>query len=74
VKGRGSDGKPVSDSLQVWLETDFLIGKLQIGTLTHDRSAIRFAYSPRPYDFAARLALVRDASACFRASASPWAV
>ena len=31
------------DSLQVWLETDFLVGKLQIGTLTHDRSAIRFA-------------------------------
>lgn len=37
---------PVSDSLQVWLDTDFLTGKLQIGTLTHDRSAIRFAYDP----------------------------
>jgi hypothetical protein len=28
------------------LDTDFLTGKLQIGTLTHDRSAIRFAYDP----------------------------
>src|SRR5258708_38519214 len=37
---------PVSDSLQVWLDADFLTGKLQIGTLTHDRSAIRFAYDP----------------------------
>ena len=36
----------MSDSLQVWLDTDFLTGKLQIGTLTHDRSAIRFAYDP----------------------------
>jgi serine/threonine-protein kinase HipA len=36
----------VSDSLQVWLDADFLTGKLQIGTLTHDRSAIRFAYDP----------------------------
>src|ERR1700730_18521094 len=35
---------PVSDSLQVWLDADFLTDKLQIGTLTHDRSAIRFAY------------------------------
>src|SRR5260370_15097239 len=37
---------PMSDSLQVWLETEFLTDKLQIGTLTHDRSAIRFAYDP----------------------------
>src|SRR6202046_4401006 len=37
---------PVSDSLQVWLDTDFLAGKLQIGTLTHDCGAIRFAYDP----------------------------
>jgi hypothetical protein len=37
---------PVSDSLQVWLDADFLTDKLQIGTLTHDRSAIRFAYDP----------------------------
>ncbi len=36
----------MSDSLQVWLETEFLTDKLQIGTLTHDRSAIRFAYDP----------------------------
>jgi len=28
------------------LDTDFLTGKLQIGTLTHDRSAIRFVYDP----------------------------
>jgi hypothetical protein len=28
------------------LDTDFLTGKLQIGTLTRDRSAIRFAYDP----------------------------
>jgi hypothetical protein len=37
---------PVSDSLQVWIDADFLADKLQIGTLTHDRSAIRFAYDP----------------------------
>jgi serine/threonine-protein kinase HipA len=36
----------VSDSLQVWMDADFLTDKLQIGTLTHDRSAIRFAYDP----------------------------
>jgi serine/threonine-protein kinase HipA len=36
----------VSDSLQVWLHADFLPDKLQIGTLTHDRGAIRFAYDP----------------------------
>jgi serine/threonine-protein kinase HipA len=36
----------VSDSLQVWVDADFLTDKLQIGTLTHDRGAIRFAYDP----------------------------
>jgi serine/threonine-protein kinase HipA len=28
------------------MDADFLTDKLQIGTLTHDRSAIRFAYDP----------------------------
>src|ERR1700689_4278099 len=37
---------PVSDSLQVWVDADFLTDMLQIGTLTHDRGAIRFAYDP----------------------------
>src|SRR5260370_34227268 len=37
---------PVRDSLQVWLDADFLTDNLQIGTLTHDRGAIRFAYDP----------------------------
>ena len=36
----------MSDSLEVWMDADFLTGRLQIGTLTHDRSAIRFAYDP----------------------------
>lgn len=34
----------MSDGLQVWLDADFLTQKLQIGSLRHDRGAIRFAY------------------------------
>jgi len=34
----------VSDTLEVWLDADFLADKLQIGTLHHDRTALRFAY------------------------------
>jgi len=34
----------VSDSLQVWLDADFLAGALKVGTLTQDRTALRFSY------------------------------
>ena len=34
------------ESLQVWLDADFLPERLQVGTLAHDRGAIRFSYEP----------------------------
>lgn len=36
----------MSNNLQVWLDAEFLTEKLQVGTLSHDRGAIRFAYEP----------------------------
>jgi serine/threonine-protein kinase HipA len=34
----------LSNTLQVWLDADFLTEKLHVGSLSHDRGTIRFAY------------------------------
>ena len=36
----------MNDTLEVWLDADFVAVELRIGFLTHDRGAIRFAYDP----------------------------
>jgi serine/threonine-protein kinase HipA len=34
----------VSASVEVWLDADFVSEKMRVGTLSHDRGAVRFAY------------------------------
>jgi serine/threonine-protein kinase HipA len=34
----------VSESVEVWLDADFVSEKIRVGTLSHDRGAVRFAY------------------------------
>jgi serine/threonine-protein kinase HipA len=36
----------MSESLEVWLDADFLPERLQVGSLAHDRGAVRFSYEP----------------------------
>jgi len=36
----------LSATLQVWFDADFLTEKLHIGSLVHERGAIRFSYEP----------------------------
>ena len=36
----------MSESLEVWLDADFLPERLQVGRLAHDRGAVRFSYEP----------------------------
>jgi serine/threonine-protein kinase HipA len=35
----------VTDEVQVWLDADFLVRR-RVGTLSHDRGILRFAYDP----------------------------
>jgi serine/threonine-protein kinase HipA len=34
----------MSESLEVWLDADFLTERIQVGVLSHDRGAVRFSY------------------------------
>ena len=36
----------MSESLEIWLDADFLAERVSVGTLAHDRGAVRFAYDP----------------------------
>lgn len=36
----------MSDSIEVWLDADFLPDRHQVGTLDHDRGTVRFSYDP----------------------------
>jgi len=36
----------MSESLEVWLDADFLSERILVGKLAHDRGAIRFVYEP----------------------------
>jgi serine/threonine-protein kinase HipA len=36
----------MSESLEVWLDVDFLPERLLVGRLAHDRGAVRFSYAP----------------------------
>jgi hypothetical protein len=36
----------MNESLEVWLDADFLPERIQVGTLAHDRDAVRFSYDP----------------------------
>lgn len=36
----------MSESLEVWLDTDFVGERLRVGTLAHDRGTVRFSYEP----------------------------
>jgi hypothetical protein len=36
----------MSESLEVWLDADFLPERLQVGMLSYDRGAVRFSYEP----------------------------
>lgn len=36
----------MSESLEVWLDADFLPDRLQVGRLAHDRGSLRFSYEP----------------------------
>jgi serine/threonine-protein kinase HipA len=36
----------MSESLEVWLDVDFLPERIQVGTLAYDRDAVRFSYDP----------------------------
>lgn len=42
----------MSESLEVWLDVDFLPERIPVGTLAYDRDAVRFSYrqSPEPRD------------------------
>lgn len=50
----------MSESLEVWLDADFLSERKQVGTLTHDRGAIRFSYEPAWLKHPLRFALDPD--------------
>lgn len=36
----------MTDSLEVWLEADFIPQRTRVGTLNHDRGSVRLAYDP----------------------------
>ena len=36
----------MSESLEVWLDADFVGERLRVGTLAHDRGTVRFSYEP----------------------------
>jgi serine/threonine-protein kinase HipA len=36
----------MSESLEVWLDADFLPERIQVGMLAHDRGTVRFTYEP----------------------------
>lgn len=36
----------MSESLEVWLDADFVGERLRVGTLAHDRGTVRFSYDP----------------------------
>jgi serine/threonine-protein kinase HipA len=36
----------MSESLEVWLDADFLPARIQVGMLAHDRGTVRFTYEP----------------------------
>ncbi len=36
----------MSDSLEIWLDADFLAEPVSVGMLAHDRGAVRFTYDP----------------------------
>ena len=46
----------MTDSVEVWLDVDFIADRLRVGTLSHDRGAVRFTYDPtwlqRSFSFA----------------------
>jgi serine/threonine-protein kinase HipA len=57
----------VSESVEVWLDADFVSEKMRVGTLSHDRGAVRFAYEEswlkHPLSFALDPELTLDAGA-----------
>jgi serine/threonine-protein kinase HipA len=36
----------MSDSLEIWLDADFVAERQRVGTLAHDRGTVRFSYEP----------------------------
>lgn len=36
----------MSESLEIWLDADFVAERLRVGTLAHDRGTVRFSYEP----------------------------
>ena len=52
----------VSESLEVWLDADFVAARLRVGTLAHDRGAVRFVYDPAWLEHPLSFALDPDLS------------
>ena len=42
---RTQGARAVTDEVEVWLDADFL-ERMRVGTLSHDRGTLRFAYDP----------------------------
>lgn len=52
----------MSESLEVWLDADFVADRLRVGTLAHDRGTVRFRYEPAWLQHAVSFALDPDLS------------
>jgi serine/threonine-protein kinase HipA len=52
----------VNDDVEVWLDAEFLTERLHIGSLAHDRGAVRFRYEPAWLTHPVRFAIDPDLS------------
>ncbi len=52
----------MNDALEVWVDADFMAERLHVGTLTHDRGAVRFSYDPAWLQHPSSFALDPDLS------------
>jgi len=52
----------VNNSLEVWVDADFMGEQLRVGTLVHDRGAVRFSYDPSWLQHPSSFALDPDLS------------
>ena len=52
----------MNDDVEVWLDAEFLTERLHIGSLAHDRGAVRFRYEPAWLTHPVRFAIDPDLS------------
>ena len=52
----------MNDSLEVWVDADFMTERLRVGTIAHDRGAVRFSYDPDWIQHASSFSLDPDLS------------